>query len=187
MKTNMRINEASICRLCLEPVHNFICTDCLFQNVKKWVSHAIPHKAEYVNALLNGKHDDIKKMLGNEQNRGVCMSCRQMVDEIACPCCYLYEMQSVIKEHTSRDNVNKFEENLNFDFTFHHGMSQLNLWESIHGRLLSTKSFKPIVITDARRSLDMGMCENCEVESTELSDSGGKLLCETCRDEHPTY
>lgn len=175
-------NETSICRICLEPVQNFICAGCLFKNVRRWVSEKAPAKSDYINLLLKGKHEGIKQMLESSQNRAFCISCGDNVDGIACPCCYLYEMQLVIKSVDSAA-AREFEKDFNFDFTFHHGMSQLSLWESIHGRLLSSRAFRPITITDRKASTDMSMCESCEVESDVLVEVEGRWLCESCRDE----
>lgn len=176
------IQETTICRVCLEPVHNFICNDCIFGDIVRWVSLRAPDRAEYLTILLKGKNESVKKMLVSDQNRTVCVSCKDEVDGIACPCCYLYEMQTLVKS-VDPELARKFEADFNFDFTFHHGMAQLTLWESIHNRLMSTKEFKPILIADKRRSGDMGMCESCEVDTDELSESDGRWLCESCRDE----
>lgn len=173
--------EASICRICLETVTNPICSDCLFDNIRKWVSIETG-RPDGLNVLLEGKHADIKKMLSHDHNRAFCVSCKKEVDEIACPCCYLYEMQSLIKS-VSPEISQKFEKDFNFDFVFHHGMSQLNLWESIHGKSLSTKAFKPILITEKRKLTDMNTCESCEVVSDDLAEIEGRFLCEECRDD----
>ncbi len=175
-------SETTICRICLEPVTNFICTDCLFRNIQSWVS-ANSSRANELTLLLTGKHASIKQMLSQDANRAFCVSCRENVDEIACPCCYLYEMHAVVKS-AEPAVAPRFEKEFNFDFIFHHGMSQLSLWESIHGRLLSSRAFRPIVINDKRRGTDLNMCDGCEVESEELAEVDGEWLCESCRDEN---
>lgn len=176
-------NETTICRLCLEPVTNFICTDCLFDNIQKWVS-ANSTDPFQMRALLRGKHSSIRKMLSNDTNRGFCVSCKSEVDEIACPCCYLYEMGTSIRLLEPR-LVEGFERDFNFDVIVHHNMSQVSLWESMHGRILASRSFRPILITDKRRYTDLNSCESCEVDSEELADIGGHWICESCRDEAP--
>ena len=178
-----RNNETTICRICLEPVTNFICTDCLFDNIKRWVSQN-SSKAGELTLLLSGKHASIRNMLSQDANRAFCVSCKNQVDEIACPCCYLYEMQAAVKS-VEPGVAQLFSRDFNFDLIFHHGMAQLSLWESIHGRLLSSRAFKPILITDkTRRGTDLNICEGCEVESDELDEFDGQWLCESCRDEN---
>ena len=43
------------------------------------------------------RYASIRKMLSHDANKSFCVSCKNQVDEIACPCCYLYEMHAVIK------------------------------------------------------------------------------------------
>lgn len=176
--------ETTICRICLEPVTNFICADCLSDGIAKWISRYSTNPG-WVGLAMKGKHEEIRRMLSHESNSNFCVSCKNWVDEIACPCCYLYEMHAMLKNIDSKEVAAKFETDFNFDLIFHHGMAQLNLWESMHGRLYSTRQFKPIVIKDKRRSSDLNACESCEVETDELAEHGGQWLCESCRDEEP--
>lgn len=173
-------SETTICRLCLQPVTNFICTDCLFAGIQKWVSKN-SSGADSLMLLLSGKNAEIKRLLSQDNNRAFCVSHRGQVDEIACPCCYLYEMQSAIKSYEP-GIARKFEKDFNFDFMFHHGMSQLSLWESIHGGLLASKSFRPVIITDRRAGLDLNVCEGCESESDDIVEVDGRWICESCRE-----
>lgn len=174
-------DETTICRICLEPVTNFICTDCLFDGIQRWVAEK-SSRPDVTRVAIAGRNSSIKKMLSEGNNRSFCVSCKNQVDEIACPCCYLYEMHAAIKS-AEPGIAQRFETDFNFDFMFHHGMSQLNLWESIHGRLLSSKSFRPIVITEKKEITDSSECERCEAESDNLVEAGGEWICESCRDE----
>jgi len=174
-------NETTICRLCLEPVTNFICPDCLLDSVQKWAAARSTNPFQ-IRVLLAGKHADVKRMLSHESNRAFCVSCKGEVDEIACPCCYLYEMHSAIKSFEPGLS-GSFERDFNFDLVVHHNISQVNLWESMHGRLLAPRSFRPVVITDKVRGTDMSSCENCDIDSDYLSEVDGHWLCESCRDE----
>jgi len=175
--------ETTICRICLEPVTNFICIGCLFDNIKRWVSMNSTRAGE-LTVLISGKHASIRGMLSQDSNSSFCVSCKNQVDEIACPCCYLYEMHAAIKS-VEPAIAQKFEREFNFDLIFHHGMAQLSLWESIHGRLLSSRAFKPIVITDkGRGGTDLNTCDGCEVESDGLAEVEGQWLCDSCRDEN---
>jgi hypothetical protein len=174
--------ETMICRLCLEPVTNFICTDCLFRDINKWLSPN-SKRAEELKVLVAGKHASVRKVLSQDTNTTVCVSCHQKVGEIACPCCYLHEMHSVIGS-VDPEAAKRFEQHFNFDFVFHHGMMQLNLWESIHGRLLSSRSFKPILIRDKDFGIDANTCDECGCESDELTEWNGQWLCESCMDEN---
>lgn len=173
--------ETTICRLCLEPVTNFICTDCLFENINKWLSLNSP-KSEELKVLVAGKHSDVRKLLSQDANTTICVSCHNRVSEIACPCCYVHEMHSIIRS-ADPEAARKFERHFNFDFHFHHGMLQLNLWESIHGRLMSSRDFRPVIIQEAEYNKDTSTCDECGSHSEDLSESNGQWLCESCRDE----
>ena len=177
--------ETMICRICLEPVTNFICTDCLFNNIGKWISlnSLTPKTEDELKLLVAGKHASVRRILSEDANVTFCVSCHKQVGEVACPCCYLHEMHSAIRS-ANPEMAKKFEKEFNFDFVFHHGMLQLNLWEAIHGRLMSSKDFRPIIIQDSEYSKDTNTCDECGGESEDLAESNGKWLCETCRDEN---
>lgn len=171
------MKETTICRLCLEPVTNFICTDCLFSDIEKWV--LLSNRSDLREALFK-KHTQIKEMLTNDENNAFCVICKKEISQIACPCCYLYEMFSVIKSFDT-ELSRKFENDFNFDLIFHHGFSQLTLLESLHN-ISSSRRFQPVMIVDQRKKSDINICDNCEQQSEDLVEVNGQWICESCRD-----
>ena len=172
--------ETTICRLCLEPVSNFICTDCLHSDVKKWLN--LMHKEELYPKIL-AKHSSIKSILSSDTNETFCVKCKNNIREIACPCCYLYEMYLIFKSF-NQELADDFERNFNFDFKFHHGYSQLTLLQSLHDKPISSRTFSPILITESKSSHDENLCDNCGEMSGNLSDFNRMSVCESCKDDY---
>lgn len=174
------MEETLLCKLCLEPVSNFICADCLFKDVKKWL--ILTQHTELL-PEITAKHDDIKSLIKIDVGETVCIKCRENVDEIACPCCYLYEMYAINKE-SGIDLGNEFEKYFNFDFKMHNAYSQLAFWQSLHEESVSSKTFESIVIAEEQSSTDINVCENCGQTSDRITGLNGSFICETCVEEN---
>lgn len=175
------VKEVVICRLCLEPLYNFICVDCFLEAVKKWL------RSKYEDELIPAierRHEELKRLLSSDFNCGTCIKCKSEVTAWACPCCYLYEMYCVIK--TEKPELAKeFESMFNYDFLYRHGYSQLTFWQSLNRQILSTRNFQPVIIAhapDKRNKPDMCICENCGQPSARLKKQNGSWLCESCRE-----
>ncbi|MBI4010117.1 MAG: hypothetical protein HY361_02905 [Candidatus Aenigmarchaeota archaeon] len=173
------MEETTVCKLCLEPVSNFICTDCLFSNVNKWL-FLIQH--QHLSPKILAKHNDIKSILRLDTDGAYCIKCKGNVGEIACPCCYLYEMYLIIKE-SSQELAGNFEKNFNYDFRMHHAYSQLTLWQSLHEESVSSRTFNPIIISERKILTDINICDNCGQISDMITESNGSHLCESCLEE----
>ena len=169
--------ETLLCKLCLEPVSNFICADCLFKDVKKWL--VLTQHTELL-PTITAKHNEIKSLIKVDAGETVCVKCRENVSEIACPCCYLYEMYIIINKESSIDLANEFEKYFNFDFKLHNAYSQLTFWQSLHQESVSSRTFKPIVIAEEQKLTDINVCENCSQISDRITELNGSFVCETC-------
>ena len=172
--------EATICKLCLEPVSNFICTDCLFSDVRKWL-FLVQHQELFPKILV--KHNDIKSLIKLDANGAYCVKCKSEIGEIACPCCYLYEMFSILKE-ANQELAYNFERNFNFDFKMHHAYSQLALWQSLHEETVSSRAFTPIVLAESKNLTDINICDNCGQISDIITEINGSHICEYCLEEN---
>src|SRR2546425_12852444 len=106
------MKETTICRLCLEPVQNFICMNCLFEDVSKWISGK--KNVDKMVLDVSKKHEYLKNFVSSDFGT-FCIMCKKFVREIACPCCYLYEIFLVIKNQDGR-LAKEFEKFFNFDF-----------------------------------------------------------------------
>jgi hypothetical protein len=173
------MQETIICKLCLEPVTNFICVDCLLQDIHQWL---LTKNQEQLYPAILHKHDTIKRtLLSSEVNKGECVICKN-TSELVCPCCYLYEIHHTIKS-INPDIAEEFGRAFNFDFVYHHAHAQLTLWQSLHKQLLSTRNFRPVIIIDKPHETDTNICDNCGIISENLVDVDGTWLCESCSDE----
>jgi hypothetical protein len=172
-----------ICRLCLEPLYNFICIDCLLDSTKQWL-----HKrgASDLIPAVEQRHEQIKSFLYSDFNSVTCIKCKQESDMWACPCCYLYEIYLIVKKYRP-DLAKRFERIFNFDFHYRHGFTQLTFWQSLHRQPISTKNFEPVIDIDLRdrtnSRTDLNICELCGQASDDLKQENGEWLCEDCRDD----
>lgn len=170
--------ETVICRLCLEPLYNFICVDCLLDAVKQWLRK---NGASELIPSIKKRHDEIKTLLSSDSNSVLCIKCKQETNSWACPCCYLYEIYIIIKRNKP-EIANRFERIFNFDFHYHHAFTQLMFWQSLHKQPLSTKNFKPVILSERESNPDLNICNRCGITS-ELKEVNGEWLCSICRDE----
>ena len=170
--------EVVICRLCLEPLYNFICIDCLLDASKLWLRKK---GADEIIPAVEQRHKEVKSTLSSDYNTMVCIKCKQETNTWACPCCYLHEVYEIIKKERP-DLANNFEQIFNFDFHYTHGFTQLTFWQSLHRQSLSTKNFRPVIIVDKRNDTDFNICERCEQAADDLKEVNGEWVCEDCRD-----
>lgn len=172
--------ETTICRICLEAVSNFICTNCLFKAVSAWLSYV---RQEHLHPILRKKHEEICRLLESDENgENNCIVCKKSFKKAVCPCCYFYEMYLVVKRE-SPEVAREFEKVFNFDFNFQKPFSQLTLIESLHKQLLSTRRFKPVIITYRPPKNDINICEWCGQASDHIKETDGYWLCESCRNQ----
>ena len=175
-RTGIKLKETTICKLCLEPVQNFICINCLFSDITKWV---FTKNAPEIESKIKTKHEYLKGFVSSDVGT-FCIKCKKFVKEIACPCCYLYEIYDVIKDSDSK-HAKEFEKFFNFDFTIHTGYSELNFWQEVHK--MPTKNYIPIIISEKPQEVDLNFCESCGNKSDYLININGTWICETCRED----
>jgi hypothetical protein len=161
------MEETTICRICLEPVFNFLCVDCLGNSASSWIDSVRPE-------LLNefkGFHRSLFKYISSDQNFEKCMKCKNTTDAVICP--YCYEREVFWWMFTKDVKLSKiFARIFNFDF----------LGTGYLPASIKTRNLEPVVLMDKREKSDINICEGCEQASDDLRDENGIWLCESCRE-----
>jgi hypothetical protein len=160
--------ETEICKLCLEPIFNFICIDCQHASIIKWLSENAPGLLNE----FNNFHEKIESTFASTQNSIFCIKCKQIKETVICPYCYAKEVFWWLFDKNI-EVAKKFVKIFNFDFL---GIGYLPT--------IKTRNLWPIIITDERESTDLNFCEECGIVSDNLKKVNGKWLCESCRDEN---
>jgi len=151
--------EIPICSICKEPIWSFICTDCLKNDIKKWLPSHLSEKFEEFNAMLSfhfrNRMDEVSLP---------CILCKQQKDVVICPFCYISEACEFLSEVDE-----KAAKQLLSMIPFPKHTREEN------------------VITESERErFDEGICECCGEYSELLKKVEGRWLCERC-EENPIY
>jgi len=158
------MEETVICKLCLEPIFNFICIDCLGGTVKRWLTLVKPK-------LLKGFskfHEQLFNYFSSFENQERCMKCNNVIDTVICPYCYEKEVfWWLFPKDVKLSNM--FAKLFNFDFF---GPGYLPT--------IKTRNLEPIVIVDKKNKSDLNICENCGQVSDNLKKENESWFCETC-------
>lgn len=159
----MHTRDISICSICLEPIYNFICSDCLEKSIEKWI------KDKKLLVEFRKFHEKLKRIFSSENEKEFCIKCRNTNSCSICPYCYTKEIYTWLKEK-SKELAERFWKIFNFDFE--------NTGITTDSTL---KNFQPIIISRIENTL-FSICENCE-KVAELKIVNGSWLCEECREE----
>lgn len=160
------MEETVICRLCLEPIFNFLCMNCLGKSFSNWIDMKSPRLKNEFQIF----HNHLLKIFSSDQNQEFCIKCRHTVDTVMCPYCYAKEIFWWIFSKDVKLS-NKFAKIFNFDFL---GIGYLPT--------IKTRNLEPIIIIDEKKKSDMNICENCGQTSDNLKEVNGNWLCESCRE-----
>jgi hypothetical protein len=76
--------DLKICKICKEPVQNFICVDCLKEDISGISSM-------HIRMPFLEFHEKLKSHFGNPLHKMTCMNCGEN-DVSVCPYCYLNEV-----------------------------------------------------------------------------------------------
>lgn len=160
------MEETVICRLCLEPIHNFLCVNCLQKSISQWLSKTDQKLADEIQSF----HSSLLNKFSSDQNQEFCVKCKNRIDTVICPYCYVKEIFWLIfdKDVNASKNLAKI-----FDFDFL-GTGYIQTFK--------TRNLSPIEISYRRSKQDLNICDNCEQTSEDLNEINGSWLCETCRD-----
>lgn len=162
------MNETLICRLCLEPVFNHICVDCLENSVEKWFEKfnlsILPEFKKFSESL--------KKHFESSFEREKCIKCKRENETIFCPYCYSKEIFDFLLTKNGA-LAKSFIRIFNFDF----------LGTGYESLLVPTNNLPQLILTDEQEDHDLNICENCGNQSEDLRNVNGNYICGECEDE----
>lgn len=162
------MKETTICRICLEPIFNYLCAECLKKDVAKWLSSNSPA----LEIQFKDFDAKLKRHFSTEQNTEYCMKCRNEIESVFCIFCYVREIFQWI---FFKDPwlAQKFVKLFNFDFAGT-GFLQIN----------EISNLSPVILAEKKRKSDINICEECGQVSDDLVELNGEWKCESCRDEY---
>jgi len=151
-----------ICQLCREPIWNFLCINCLGDNIKRWLPENFCEQfSKFHTEIKNHFHTFIA------DNYEPCIDCRKTSETPLCPYCYTHEVYHWISPINS-DLARTFSK-IFFFYPFE-GTEEIKTESS------------PITETGNLREIN-GLCDNCDQYSETLVKSGKGWNCEMCREE----
>jgi hypothetical protein len=160
--------ETLICKICLEPIFNYICVDCLESSVEKWVSVHFPNVLNDFKSFSNRFKNTFASYVEKEK----CIKCNRTTETIVCPYCYLkevYDFLSLKNKHLAEIFIKFF----NFN-----SLKSEKPFESI-----SIKNFSPVILVEEKNNPEINICEVCGNQSDYLRKVNGSYICEVCEDE----
>ncbi len=148
----------NLCKLCKEPISDFICTGCLGRDI-----------LERIPESLRGSLSDFHGTLSYHLHSGKegfmpCLKCRLSDSPCICIPCYLNEIHSWFRENML---LGRLERNLSLDF------------EALR-RNLKEHSALPVTETESTRERD-GICDECGEYSDSLAVANSEWVCPGCR------
>ena len=146
--------ESAICKICFDPVDNFVCLDCLAREVKKWLNSRLEY--EFTNF-----NENLRMLFNSEENLEKCVRCRQSVDCVVCESCYLKELFLWLTQKGA-------------------SLEALGLMNSFK-RSTEINSALIVSSNSEEETSDLNVCEECG-QVAELLYQNGKWICESCRD-----
>lgn len=160
------MEETVICRICLEPIFNFLCIDCLGSSVGKWISSVKPKMKREFRKF----HKSIINHISTDENQENCIKCKNTTDAVICPYCYEKEVfWWIFSKNPKLSQI--FSKLFNFDFL---GTGYLPA--------AKIRNLEPVILVDKRNRSDMNFCENCGQASDDLREENGVWACESCRE-----
>lgn len=148
----------NLCKLCREPIWNFICINCL----EKDILERIPGN---LRRGFSEFHRRLSYYFRSKTDRFIpCLKCRISDAPHICIPCYLNELNSWFRENGL---LGKVKENLSLDF------------EALE-RNLKGHSALPITETRNRRR-NSGICDECGEYSENLVLFNSEWVCTECR------
>lgn len=160
--------EVYICQLCKEPIANFVCIECLAEDIRQWLPGplSLPFQTFMADLLLtfHYPHNDVDEHIGHAKRGLVCSSKGR---GSLCLYCYVNEVCQWLREGDGTV-AERFMQ------VFHFGMK---------GTFTEQLLARPEPIGAAAEPLSVdGMCEECEAEG-EVHWVEGNWVCEECREQ----
>ena len=156
--------EASICKICKDPIWSFICIDCLEKDIIRWLP------TNFVSEFKKFHKDIIKFFYFNASGFERCLKCKSFHEASVCPYCYINEVYLWL-ENKNQKLAKEVAKMIPRDFviTEKDGCN----WRD---------GIKPIIETEIKKT-NSGICEICGEYSENLKEINGKWICEECEDQ----
>ncbi len=148
-----------ICKICKEPIWNFICPDCLAENIRKTIPGSFLGRFSAFHSKFSaffGSVFDAQEMCikcGNPQTTAVCMHC------------YITEVLAWLKNESPQVEKH-LEPLLNYGFDKH---------EEFIGSIMAEP-----VTRNNNYITDSGICDECGEYSEKLLLVNGEWVCRDC-------
>lgn len=157
------MKELTICSICLEPIMNFICVDCLALQIRKIIPKELLERFDNFHSALINEFE-------NSENSEFCVKCKQFKETAICPYCYIKETFFWIVD-INEELAKKVVRIFNFDFL-----------KSGYEESIKVKNWEPLILEEKEKEYDLNACEICG-QIAELSEKNNLFVCESCKDE----
>jgi len=156
-KTMEQLTEATICQLCREPIWNFLCTECLGNKVEQWIPKTLSHDfTEFHQGLQQYFHT-------TPDNYEPCLKCQLLSEKPICPHCYTTEV---------------FQWMVRVDPATARNFGKIFFFYNFEG----TETTSDAVMEVKEKEGDIGICDNCGDNSSNVRETDWGWFCETCRE-----
>ncbi len=157
------MDNISVCKICKEPIWNFICINCLGNDIRRLLPDELSEKfSKFHENFLRYFHSDYDELIS-------CLKCKLSDAPPICIDCYLNEIFTHFR-HANDSVIKSIRKKFQFDFEKHERIMRE------HETLSITEDRPP-----ARRS---GICDDCGEYSEGLKKSNGLWLCEDCTEKY---
>ncbi len=160
------MNNIPVCRLCLEPLSDFICPGCLYRAIQQWLWKCGPGLIE----RFRDFHTKFTETLVSDKT-AFCVVCKREYYHMVCPYDYIKEVHAWLEDYLGEEGL------VEFLSIFSIGFRRME-------RHLESRAFyrNRGPLQQNRREPDTGICENCENFSDSLKrDASNRLVCGRCR------
>jgi len=156
----------SICKICKEPIWNFLCLDCLGEDISRWLPTEQTSRFTAFHRSFVGHF-----ITPVDATFDTCLKCRGVREAEVCSFCYLNEFMSWVNA-TEPDLASKLANSFVFSF---------ERKGEFDGFFKNTR-FRPVTDNRCNRETS-GLCDSCGEYSEELEARDNGLLCLECRED----
>ena len=159
------MNGIPVCKICLEPISNFICPHCLYKAIQQWMWKREPGLI----GRFRGFHRKFIETTVSEKTAH-CVVCKREFYHMVCSYDYLKEAYSWLEGYLSEKKLKEFLRI--FSLGFKRIDRRASGWFFYRNRGPSAEN---------NSSIDIGLCEVCENFSYDLKhDASNRMVCENC-------